>query len=98
MRICRVDANQKEIVNGLRKCGVSVTPTHMVGDGFVDIVCGWQGRNFLFEIKDGTKPSSARALTTAESKWHIEWRGQVHVIYTADDALDVIMGKKFAAM
>lgn len=90
MRICRVDANQKEIVAGLRKCGVTVTPTHMVGDGFVDIVCGWQGRNYLFEIKDGGKPPSARVLTSAEADWHVSWRGEAHIIKTLDEALEVL--------
>ena len=90
MRIFRVDANQKEIVSGLRKYGVSVTPTHMVGNGFVDLVCGWRGRNYLFEIKDQKKVPSARALTPAESEWHSQWRGEAHIIESLEQALGVI--------
>jgi hypothetical protein len=92
VRICRVDDNQKEIVADLRKYGVSVTPTHMVGNGFVDIVCGWQGRNYLFEIKDGKKVRSARLLTRLESDWHKDWLGTSHVIESSEQALKIIMG------
>lgn len=91
MRICRVDANQKDIVKGLRKRGVSVTPTHIVGDGFVDLVCGWQGRNYLLEIKDGNKVPSARVLTEKEAKWHRSWCGEAHIVETLEQALEVIM-------
>lgn len=93
MRICRVDANQKEIVSGLRKYGVSVTPTHMVGSGFVDLVCGWRGRNYLFEIKDKKKALSRRVLTPDESDWHIAWQGEAHIIESLEQALEVIAGK-----
>lgn len=91
MRICRVDRNQSEIVKALRKVGCTVTPTHIVGDGFPDLVVGWQGVNHLLEVKDGTKPPSARALTPDESKWHIQWRGVVHIVYSIDDALRVVV-------
>jgi hypothetical protein len=96
MRICRVDANQKEIVKGLRKCGVSVTPTHMVGDGFVDLVCGWNGLNYLLEVKDGDKPLSARKLTKDEDEWHKNWRGKSYVVKNLEEALEAIMGKSYS--
>ena len=97
MRICRVDANQKEIVTGLRKLGVSVTPTHMVGDGFVDLVCGWKGQNFLLEVKDGEKPPSARKLTPDEVEWHGNWRGKAHIVGSLEHAIEVIKGTKCKA-
>jgi hypothetical protein len=87
----RVDANQKEIVAALRKVGASVAHTHMVGQGFPDLVCGYRGQDWLFEIKDGSKPPSARKLTPAEHKFNLDWRGgQIHIVTSVDDALRVI--------
>lgn len=91
MRACRTDSNQVEIVKALRKVGCTVTPTHMVGDGFPDLVVGHNGVNHLLEVKDGKKPPSARGLTADESKWHIEWRGVVNIVYSIDDALRVVL-------
>lgn len=93
-RAHRTDANQSEIVDVLRKAGATVTPTHMVGDGFVDAVAGYQGINYLLEIKDGDKPPSARKLTEPEIRWHEEWRGQVAIVNSPQEALEVI-GVKF---
>lgn len=89
-RAAKVDANQPEIVTALRGVGASVYPTHMVGRGFPDIVVGYRAQNFLFEIKDGSKPPSARNLTQAEIDFFDEWRGTVHVVNSVDDALTLI--------
>ena len=74
MRAARTDTNQKAIVFALRRLGCSVKPTHMVGDGFPDIVVGFRNSNYLFEIKDPDKPPSARKLTPMENKFHIKWQ------------------------
>lgn len=82
----RVDANQHEIVAALRGMpGLTVQHLHVVGFGCPDIVCGFQGHNYLFEIK-----SPGGALNVYESEWHKGWRGQVDVIYSAQDALRII--------
>jgi len=89
-RAARVDVNQPEIVATLREAGYSVTPTHMVGNGFPDIVVGRNGYNWLVEIKDGDKPPSAQKLTDDEEKWHLNWRGTAIVANSAEDLLDQI--------
>lgn len=86
----RTDANQTEIVNALRDVGASVAITSMIGAGFPDIVVGYRGTNFLMEIKDGSKPPSARKLTKAERKFHDLWRGTVIVVNGVDEALGVV--------
>ena len=88
----KVDANQKEIVKALRAAGATVTHTHAIGKGFPDICVGLRGVNYLMEIKDGSKPKSAQALTNDEHNWHVCWRGQVAIIRSVDEALDVIAG------
>jgi len=81
----RTDSNQKEIVKSFRKLGCTVTHTHAVGKGFPDIVIGFQGNNYLIEIKDGMKSPSQRRLTDDEQKWHDEWKGSVHIIESISD-------------
>jgi len=71
----RVDANQKLMVNQLRKLGISVAITSSQGGGFPDIVCGYRGINLLVEIKDGEKPPSAQKLTKQEEAFRESWRG-----------------------
>ena len=89
-RAARTDDNQKRIVEGLRRAGFSVKATHQVSDGFPDIVVGHQKRNYLFEIKDGTKVKSARRLTPDEIEFHATWKGQVTVIESVEDAIEYI--------
>ena len=95
VRAARVDANQAQIVAELRQCGVTVQHLHMVGQGCPDIMCGWAGETYVFEIKDPDKPPSRRRLTEDEERWHQEWVGQVNIILTAEDAL-MVMGVMFS--
>lgn len=89
-RAAKVDANQSEIVAALRSIGVTVQPLHAVGGGVPDLLCGWQGENYLLEVKDGSKPPSARRLTTDQVKWHGDWRGQKAVVCSVIEALEAI--------
>ena len=81
----RVDSNQKEIVADVRKYLPEATVRDLSGSGFgiPDLLIGWQGINFLFEIKDPEKPMSARDLTDAQKKFHGEWQGQVQIAHSA---------------
>jgi len=73
--------------------GCSVADTSGVGDGFPDLVAGYGGQNFMFEIKDPAKPLSRRKMTVDQVIFHAAWRGQVAVIHTLRDALE-IMGRR----
>jgi hypothetical protein len=86
-RVSRVDTNQTKIVEALRQVGASVAVTSHVGAGFPDIVVGYRDVNYLFEIKDGSKPPSRRRLTDDEQRWHNLWRGNVSVVNSVDEAL-----------
>jgi hypothetical protein len=89
-RAARVDANQPEIVAALRQVGASVQHLHHVGQGCPDILVGFQGINYLMEIKDGSKPPSRRRLTKDEADWFAQWNGQASIVENVDDALRVI--------
>ena len=89
-RAAKVDANQSEIVTALRDAGVSVYACHAVGAGFPDLVCGYQGVNHLLEVKDGSKPPSARKLTRDQTVFHMTWNGQVDVVTSPEEALAAV--------
>jgi hypothetical protein len=89
-RAAKVDANQAEIVEALRKIGASVQSLHAVGQGCPDLLVGWRGIVSLLEVKDGSKPPSARKLTEDQVKWHAEWRGQVAVVENVEQAIEAI--------
>jgi Holliday junction resolvase len=90
MRGYKVDENQAEIVAALRSCGCSVAITAAAGGGFPDIVCGREGVTYLIEIKDSGKSKSRRKLTGPQVDFHANWRGQISIAETVDDALRIV--------
>lgn len=87
-RAAKVDQNQAEIVAAFRKLGCAVFPTHQIGQGFPDIFVrtpGPQPRAYVVEIKDGSKPPSARKLTPAEKLFHDMFSGVVEVVTSVED-------------
>ena len=90
MKYARVDANHHVIVDALRKYGASVQSLAAVGNGVPDLIVGWQGENFLMEIKDGDKSPSERKLTKDQVKWHGAWRGQVYIVTSSEEAIKTL--------
>jgi hypothetical protein len=90
MRARRIDANQNSIVNSLRRLGASVHISSMIGKGFPDIVVGFRGINYLFELKDSEKPNSAKKLTPDEQAFFDSWKGSVHKCETLDEILFIL--------
>ena len=82
----RIDDNQPEIVAAFRACGWYVRDTSRLGEGFPDLVV-YRPQNgiVLVEIKDGTKPPSARRLTPDESEFARNC--PVAVVYRVEDVL-----------
>ena len=81
----RVDANQHAIVKALRWRGATVHLLHREGRGCPDLLVGFRGQNLLLEVKaeDGR-------LTKREAEWHRDWRGQVTIVRTVGEALDIL--------
>ena len=89
-RAARIDRNQPEIIEALRKLGASVQPLHNAGDGIPDLLVGFQGANFLIEVKDGERVPSARKLTPCQVQWHHEWLGQAAIVTSTEEAIALI--------
>lgn len=93
MRIsAKTDVNQAIIVRAFRRLGCHVILTHQLKNAF-DCLVFHKGNIYPVEIKDGTKPPSARKLTEGEQKCKeaIEATGcQYHVITNVEDAIKLI--------
>ena len=89
-RAAKVDANQAEIVAGLRAIGATVQPLHMVGAGCPDLLVGWRGKNYLLEVKDFNASITDRKLRPSQVEWHDGWEGHVATVTTVRAALFVI--------
>jgi hypothetical protein len=61
-----------------------------------DILCGFRGRWYVAELKDGRKPASKQKLTEAEEIWHERFNkiAPVHIWRSLDEALSAIGASK----
>jgi Holliday junction resolvase len=84
-RAAKVDLNQSEIVDALRKVGVSVQSLASIGRGCPDLVAAKGAQCWLIEVK-GDKGK----LTPDQQEWIANWRGAVHIVRTADEALKLV--------
>jgi len=81
----KTDKNQQEIIDVLRRIGYTVISLHAVGNGCPDILAGKKGINYLFEVK-----SEGGQLNENEIDHFKTWRGQSHVIYSAEQAIEIV--------
>jgi len=82
-RAARVDNSQSSIVSALRKIGATV---YFIGNP-VDLLVGYRARNFLLECK--TAGSSYKG-TPKQKTFLSEWKGQVRIVKTPEEAIDVV--------
>jgi len=83
------DDNERPIIEALRLAGCSVEQLSKRGVpdllvGFVDPFSG-EPVNLLMEIK-GDKAK----LTGDEAEWIKEWRGQVFLVHSVEEALEIV--------
>jgi hypothetical protein len=89
----RVDKNQLEAIHAFKAAmpDASVFDASACGEGFPDLVVGWRGRNYLFEVKNPDVRPSDRKLTEPQVAFHGSWQGQVHVVHSAAEMLAVML-------
>ena len=81
----RVDANQGEIVAGLRKLGISIE----IIEEPLDCLGWWRGEYFLLEIK-----TPGGRLTKAQVEFINRWPGRIHIAESLQEAIELILGKE----
>jgi len=85
-RAAKVDDNQADTVKLFRKLGWSVLIISQLKN-CCDIIVSKGGRTIAVEIKDGTKPPSARKLSEGEVKFRDNWAGEYALVICAEDVL-----------
>lgn len=86
----RRDSNHAQVRDALRKAGWRVTDTGHVGNGFPDLVAQKHDRVEFIEVKDGSKPPSARKLTEDEADLHAALKQagvEVRIIESVEQAI-----------
>lgn len=78
-RAARVDSNQGEIVKELRKI-----PGVKVELGHDDILVGFQGKTFWFEIKTGPKASRQEG----QDELNENWTGHYSIVWSTEMILE----------
>ena len=86
----RIDANQRLLVEVWRRLGAQVLILSAVGKGCPDCLLSYNGHNVLVELKDGSKPPSARKLTEQQTEFHKTWLGQICIVKNENEAAQLI--------
>ena len=68
--------------------GASVVILSSVGAGCPDILCGFAGKNYLFEIKN--LEGRGAKLTPDEALFFNHWKGQAEVVTCFEDVLSLL--------
>ena len=85
MRAANVDKNQKSILKHFRFLGASVTHLHSVGGGVPDLLVGYNGVNYMVEVK-----TSKGKLNEKQVEYFNNWNGQVCVIRTNKEVEELL--------
>lgn len=80
------DRNESEIVRALKDIpGLSVV--QLSAKSVPDLLIGHQGANYLFEVKN---KKGLNKLQEGQSEFIENWQGQVAVVYSLEDILDIL--------
>lgn len=82
-RAARVDINQAEIVDALRKVGVSVEIIKLP----LDLLICCRGETALVEVK-----TEEGSFTKVQAEFLARWPGKVYVVRSPQDAVAQVLG------
>jgi hypothetical protein len=87
-RAARVDANHKEIADGLRAIGRSVLSLHRLGQDAPDLLVGNGDHNILVEVK-----TAKGKLSDGQKAFFEWWRGPRAVVRSLEEAIEATSPK-----
>lgn len=93
----RVDNNQTEIIDALRKCGMSV---EYIKKPFDLLVWNPHKRETSFVECKSIRPTSeggSNGLTKAQVEFIARWPGPIHVVHSGDEAKIAVLGQEAMA-
>lgn len=77
------DANELEIVNGLRAIGASVV--FLSSKGIPDLLVCFRNKLYLMEVK-----MIKGKLTPDQVDFHAKWGGDIYVIKSLEEAINIL--------
>ena len=87
----KADHNQSELLRNLRTIpGLSVVDLSGVGRGCPDLLIGYQGKNYLVEVKNR---ATWGKLNARQKEWFSTWTGQAMVVLQAEDIFKYLFPK-----
>jgi hypothetical protein len=87
-RAARTDDNQPEVVKEFRRLGWCVLIISQLKN-CCDIMVSKGGVTIAVEIKDGSKPPSARKLSKGEQEFKDNWLGRWELVESIDDVINI---------
>lgn len=96
MRAAKPDANHAAVRDALRNAGAVVFDVHGSHEMGCDLLVAWRGNLWPVEVKDGSKPPSARRLTANERKAQAVYNSggvPYFVVESVDDAMRLLNGE-----
>lgn len=88
-RAAKVDATQPDIIDALKRIGVSV---EVIGKP-VDLLICHRGETSVMEVKSPDHHHKGEGLTQAQIEFIARWPGKVHVVASVEQALVAVLGK-----
>lgn len=84
------DRNQRDIIDGLLRIGVSVLRLSPLGNGCPDLLCSHRGFVCLLEVK-----APKALLRPAQVRWHMTWDPfcPVYVVTNVTEAIHAATGQ-----
>jgi hypothetical protein len=94
-RAARVDSNQAEIIEALKRVGVSV---EVIGKP-LDLLLCVRGETLLLECKnpDRTSADPESRWTKAQAEFIARWPGRVEFARTPEEAVRLVLGAEMMA-
>jgi len=87
-RAAKKDANHNIITLAFESLGYSVLDISQLKN-CCDAIVAKGNRTIAIEIKDGSKPPSARKLSEGEAKFRDGWRGEWALIESVNDVIEL---------
>lgn len=89
-RAARVDNNQSDIVDALRRIGVAV---EILGKP-LDLLLCHRGETSLMECKCPNPDGGDHPLTKDQVEFIARWPGKVHIAHSVEEAVRLVIGEE----
>lgn len=86
-RAAKVDSTQVAIVDALRRIGCYVLHLHQLGGGVPDLLVWGRNRFMLMEVK-----TPGEKINKAQAEFIATCPGEVHVVQSAEQAVNAVIG------